>query len=140
MRRRTLLRIAKKLPPRWRPIGPGLPRAPHPLPIQLAHVAQWFHAMSDTTRLHILEFLSQQDRFLTELRDLTDAPQSSIAFHLKVLRESGLVRAYRNGRRKYYGLHGETLEHMIAFTRKMGPGAHVGTCLLDCCRGLLTHQ
>ena len=89
MRRRTLLRIAKKLSPPWKPIPPGLPRFPHPLELQLAHVAQWFHAMSDTRRLHLLEFLSQRDRSVTELRDLTEIPLSSVAFHLKVPSSTG---------------------------------------------------
>src|SRR6266699_393689 len=51
MRRRTLLRIAKKLPR----CGPGLPHLPHALPLERAHVAEWFFAASDITRLYILD-------------------------------------------------------------------------------------
>ena len=128
--RRTLLRIAKLLPRN----RPGLPHLPHPLPIEMARVAQWFHAASDTTRLAILEFLSQRERCVNELQQVLDAPQSTISFHLKVLRQSGLVGARREGRWKYYSLKGETLEYMIAFTRIVSPGEHAGTCPLSCCQ------
>ena len=112
----------------------GLPRPPHPLPMDMARVAQWFHAASDITRLAMLEFLSQRERCVSELREVLGVPQSTASFHLKVLRESGLVRQRREGRWKYYSLRGETLNYMIAFTRIVSPGAHVGTCPLSCCQ------
>jgi len=130
MSRRELLEVATKLP-RCRP---GLPHLPHPLPSEMAHVAQWFFAASDITRLFILELLSQRERCVTELYRILGAPQSSVSFHLKVLKASGLISEHRDGRWKYYGLRGDTLEHMIAFTRIVGPGAHRGTCPLSCCQ------
>src|SRR5712691_2294945 len=111
MRRRTLLRIAKQLPRQRQ----RLPHQPHPLAIEMAGVAQWFHAASDTTRLAILEFLSHQERCVSELQWVLGGPQSRVSYHLKVLRESGLVRERRDGRWKYYSLTGETLADMIAF-------------------------
>ncbi len=130
MRRRTLLRIAKKMPR----IRPGLPHLPHALPIELAHVAQWFHAASDTTRLAILEFLSHQERCVSELHGALGGAQSRVSFHLRVLRESGLVRERRVGRWKFYSLGGETVADMIAFVQIVSPGRHAGTCALACCR------
>jgi ArsR family transcriptional regulator, arsenate/arsenite/antimonite-responsive transcriptional repressor len=130
MQRRTLLRIAKKLPR----IGPGWPIYPHPLPIQMAHVNQWFHAISESTRTAILTLLSQRERYVSEIQRILGAPQSSVSYHLKVLRESGLVHARRVGRRRYFALQPETLESMTTFSRVVGPGKHVGTCPLTCCQ------
>jgi ArsR family transcriptional regulator, arsenate/arsenite/antimonite-responsive transcriptional repressor len=130
MSRRYLLRVAKKLPR----IRPGWPIGPHPLAVEMAHVNQWFHAMSYATRTSILEFLSQRERSVTELGDVVGVPQSTVSYHLKVLRESGLVREHREGRRKYFGLHAATLEYMAQFPQVIGPGKHVGTCPLTCCR------
>ncbi len=130
MRRRALLRVGN----RFLRNPNGLPRLPHPLPIDMARVAQWFHAASDTTRLGMLEFLSQRERCVSELQKILGVPQSSASFHLKVLMESGLVRQRREGRWKYYSLRGETLEYMIAFTRIVSPGEHAGTCPLSCCQ------
>ena len=123
MRRRTLLRIAKKLPR----CGPGLPHLPHALPLEMAHVAEWFFAASDITRLYILELLSQRERCVTELHEILGAPQSSRS-------AAGLVGVHRDGRRKYYGLEGDTLKHMIGFALIVSPRAHAGTCPLTCCQ------
>ncbi|PYO88444.1 MAG: transcriptional regulator [Gemmatimonadetes bacterium] len=100
----------------------------------MAHVAQWFFAASDITRLYILELLSQRERCVTELHEILGAPQSSVSFHLKVLKAAGLVGVHRDGRRKYYGLEGDTLKHMIAFALIVSPRGHAGTCALSCCQ------
>lgn len=130
MHRRTLLRIATKMPR----IQPGWPIGPHPLPIEMAHVNQWFHAISVSTRTAILELLSQRERCVTELQQILDAPQSTVSYHLKVLRDSGLVRERREWRWKYFTLRAQTLEHMATLSDVIGPGKHVGTCPLHCCR------
>ena len=130
MSRRSLLRVAKKLPR----IRPGWPIGPHPLPVEMAHVNQWFHAVSYSTRTSILEFLSQRERSVSELENIVGVPQSTVSYHLKVLRESGLVRERREGRRKYFALRADTLEHMTTLSQVIGPGKHVGTCPLTCCR------
>lgn len=116
-------------------LGPsGLPRQPHPLAPQLAHVGQWFHAMSDPTRLYIIELLAQRERSAGELHEITFVPRSGISFHLKVLTESELVSVHRDGPWRFYSLRGETMLHMIEFTRTVLPGAHVGTCPWTCCQ------
>ena len=101
----------------------GLPRHPHPLAPQLARVGEWFHAMSDTTRLYILELLSQRDRTAGELHQILVVPRSRISFHLNVLSEAGLISRHRFSRWRTYSLHGETLSHIIEFTRSLLPGA-----------------
>ena len=136
MSRRYWLQAAK----RNTRIRPGWPVGPHHLPVHMAHVGQWYHAISDLTRLSILEFLSQRERYVGELHRIVGAPQSTISYHLKVLRESGLVRVHREGRWRYYGLRPETLEYMAQFPRVIGPGRHVGTCPLSCCQEPLTYQ
>jgi DNA-binding transcriptional ArsR family regulator len=130
MTRRYLLQAAKRNPR----IRPGWPIGTHALPVHMAHVGYWYHAMSDVTRLSILEFLSQRERYVTELQKIVLVPQSTISYHLKVLREAGLVRAHREGRRKYFGLRTDTLEWMSQFREVIGPGRHIGTCPLTCCQ------
>lgn len=128
MRRATPLRISKKLPraPRAVPL-------PHALPTQLVHVAQWFHALSDVTRLQILEMLSHRDRCVCELQQVLDVEQSRLSFHLKVLKEAGLIRDRREGRWIYYAIDPAHLEHIVTFTRSVKPGKHAGSCALACC-------
>jgi ArsR family transcriptional regulator, arsenate/arsenite/antimonite-responsive transcriptional repressor len=131
MHRRRLLELARTKFPH---IGPGWPVAPHLIPLRFAHVGQWFHAISDHTRMTILEFLSQRERCVSELQKCLGAGQSDISYHLKVLREAGLVTARRESRWRYYALRPDTLAHMAVFAQRIGPGKHVGTCPLSCCQ------
>ena len=131
MSRRALLRVATKLarPPK------GVPAQPHSLPSELAHVALWFHALSDVTRVNIVQMLSYQERCVGELEQVLDVPQPLLSFHLKVLKDAGLISRRRDGQCVYYALQEDGLNVMIAFIETVKPGAHPG-CALDCCRAL----
>ena len=67
-----------------------------------------FHALSDETRLGIVQRLRAGERCVCELTDLLDAAQSRLSFHLKVLRDVGLVHDRRDGRWVYYSICPET--------------------------------
>lgn len=69
-----------------------------------------FHALSDETRLAILDLLRDGERCVCELQDALDAAQSRLSFHLRVLKDAGLVRDRREGRWSYYTLVPETLQ------------------------------
>jgi ArsR family transcriptional regulator, arsenate/arsenite/antimonite-responsive transcriptional repressor len=71
--------------------------------------ARLFHALSDETRLSILERLRRGERCVCELTDALDAAQSRLSFHLRVLKEAGLVTDRREGRLMYYTLNPEKL-------------------------------
>ena len=68
-----------------------------------------FHALSDPTRLSILERLRFGERCVCDLTDALDAAQSRLSFHLKVLKEAGLVTDRKDGRWMYYTLNTEAL-------------------------------
>jgi ArsR family transcriptional regulator, arsenate/arsenite/antimonite-responsive transcriptional repressor len=68
-----------------------------------------FHALSDETRLSILERLRFGERCVCDLTDALDAAQSRLSFHLKVLKDAGLVADRREGRWMYYTLTTEAL-------------------------------
>lgn len=68
----------------------------------LTTAARLFHALSDETRLGILEMLQDGERCVCDLQGELDAAQSRLSFHLKVLREAGLVTDRKEGRWSYY--------------------------------------
>ncbi|HEU4628470.1 MAG TPA: metalloregulator ArsR/SmtB family transcription factor [Gemmatimonadaceae bacterium] len=72
--------------------------------IDRAAAARLFHALSDETRLAVLDMLRDGERCVCELQDALDAAQSRLSFHLKVLKEAGLVVDRREGRWSYYSL------------------------------------
>ncbi|MGZ8391786.1 MAG: ArsR/SmtB family transcription factor [Gemmatimonadales bacterium] len=71
-----------------------------------------FHALSDGTRLSIIQRLRLGERCVCDLTDALDAAQSRLSFHLKVLKETDLVSDRRDGRWMYYTLNPETLNEV----------------------------
>jgi ArsR family transcriptional regulator len=80
-----------------------------PAALDLARAAQLFHALSDETRLSILEMLRSGERCVCDLQADLGAAQSRLSFHLRVLREAGLVTDRREGRWSYYSIPAEAL-------------------------------
>src|ERR671915_940110 len=75
--------------------------------------AQLFHALSDPTRLAILKRLRLGERCVCDLTDALDAAQSRLSFHLKVLKDAGLVTDRREGRWMYYTVNPEALDEVV---------------------------
>ena len=73
-----------------------------------------FHALSDETRLQILEQLRDGEQCVCDLTSAFHTGQSRLSFHLKVLKDAGLVIDRREGRWIYYSLNAEAGEHVQA--------------------------
>ena len=73
---------------------------------------QLFHALSDSTRLSILQRLRFGERCVCDLTGALDAAQSRLSFHLKVLKDADLVIDRREGRWMYYTLNPDTLNEL----------------------------
>jgi len=80
-----------------------------------------FHALSDATRLSILAMLRDGERCVCELQDELDAAQSRLSFHLRVLKEAGLVSDRREGRWSYYEIIPGALAEVHDLTVGMQP-------------------
>lgn len=74
--------------------------------------AELFHALSDPTRLAILESLRNGERCVCDLMGLLDAQQSRLSFHLKTLKDAGIVSDRRDGRWIHYSINPEVLTEM----------------------------
>jgi len=78
-------------------------------PADLARARRLFHALSDETRLEILARLRHGERCVCDLTDALDAAQSRLSFHLRTLKDAGLVTDRPDGRWTYYALNLEAL-------------------------------
>lgn len=85
----------------------------------LERAARWFHALSDETRLQIIECLSQGEQCVCELTDILNAGQSRLSFHLKTLKDAGILRDRRDGRWIYYSLNQEAIEELRELLRSI---------------------
>jgi len=99
----------------------------------ISRAARWFHALSDETRLQIVEMLTHGDRCVCELMSSLEAAQSRLSFHLKTLKDAGLVTDRREGRWIYYSLNPDALHEIGVFLRAVRPGKHAGSCTQACC-------
>jgi DNA-binding transcriptional ArsR family regulator len=61
-----------------------------------------FNAVAEPQRRTILEFLAGDERSVSDIVDALELAQPSVSKHLRVLRDVGLVRARREGKRVMY--------------------------------------
>ncbi|MEO8088875.1 MAG: metalloregulator ArsR/SmtB family transcription factor [Gemmatimonadales bacterium] len=92
-----------------------------------------FHALSDATRLSIIQRLRLGERCVCELTDALDAAQSRLSFHLKVLRDADLVTDRREGRWMYYTLNPETLAEMTELIDGLAAAPSAAERRSGCC-------
>jgi ArsR family transcriptional regulator len=92
--------------------------------VDVSRLARLCHALSDETRLGVLELLRFGDRCVCDLQSDLDVAQSRLSFHLKVLRDAGLVVDRREGRWSYYALTPQAIEelHDLVVTLRPRPG------------------
>ncbi len=89
-------------------------------------LAQCCHALSDDTRLRILDRLAAGERCVCELTAAVGAAQPRLSFHLKTLKDAGLVRGRPDGRWTYYSLNRESLTEARALLERLtAPPRHV---------------
>src|SRR5258705_13197329 len=96
-------------------------------------VARWFHALSDEARVQIVELLSHKERCVRELEQVLGIAQSRLSFHLKVLKDAGLLADRKEGRWLCYNLQQETIGQIAAETKSVKPLRHAGSCAVPCC-------
>ena len=94
-----------------------------------------FQAVAEETRFEIVRRLAGGEKCVCELQGDLDAAQSRLSFHLKKLKDAGVVSDRRDGRWVYYALVPGALDEMRAFLGEVrpdeswrsGPGRS-GTC------------
>lgn len=78
-------------------------------------------AIADETRLRILELLYDGERCVCELTDALDLGQSLLSFHLKTLKDAGLVTDRRDGRWVYYSASADGLRQVASSVTDLIP-------------------
>jgi ArsR family transcriptional regulator, arsenate/arsenite/antimonite-responsive transcriptional repressor len=87
-------------------------------------VVAGFKALADPIRGRVLNLLREQELCVCDLSEQLEVAQSKLSFHLKILREAGLVRARQEGRWVYYSLNLPefvALEQYLADFRRFSP-------------------
>lgn len=87
----------------------------------LERLARAFRALADGTRLRIVDRLRGGEECVCNLTDLLACGQSLLSFHLKILKEAGLLRDRRQGRWVYYSLNPDALAEAERALRSLAP-------------------
>jgi ArsR family transcriptional regulator len=78
----------------------------------VSKAARYFHALSDETRLRIIEQLQEGEQCVCDMTDAFRTGQSRLSFHLKVLKDAGLITDRPEGRWVYYSLNDRAVEEL----------------------------
>jgi len=91
-----------------------VPLAPAPTPPALDpdQARALLKALADPIRLQVIEALGGGERCVCELTEELGLAQSKLSFHIKVLKEAGLLADRQSGRWIYYQLQPEALEQL----------------------------
>jgi ArsR family transcriptional regulator len=98
----------------------------------LTAITRQFKALSDENRLRIVDLLRGGERCVCELTDALDVGQSLLSFHLKTLKDAGLVSDRRDGRWAYYSLNRDAFAQLEAFVGGL-PSRRLAVLAAQCC-------
>ena len=96
-----------------------------------SRAAALFHALSDEARVEIVATLQGGEQCVCDLMEVVGAAQSRLSYHLKVLKDAGLVTDRRDGRWSYYTLRREAIveaEQVLATLRPRAKRAGLPGC------------
>lgn len=85
----------------------------------IGDASRLFHALSEPTRLKILEHLKDGEQCVCDLTEAFDTGQSRLSFHLRVLKEAGLINDRPEGRWMYYSLNIEGIKELASFVNAL---------------------
>jgi ArsR family transcriptional regulator len=68
----------------------------------MRHELKIFKALSDETRLNIVEFLLDGEKCVCEIFPHMKRTQSTVSIHLGILEKAGILSSRRDGKRIYY--------------------------------------
>ncbi len=114
-----------------------------------------FKALSDETRLRIMKLLEHGELCVCDITAALDMAQPKISFHLRTLREAGILKDRREGKWMHYriddsdifkrllilsiferipkALLNEDIKRLEEFLRKKAEGAISGGAVCDSC-------
>ena len=102
--------------------------------LDVVAAASLFHALSDPIRIEVLALLGSGERCVCDLTEVLDIAQSRLSWHLKTLKDAGLVSDRREGRWSYYTLQPAAFARAEAALAALRPSARrLGLRAAGCC-------
>lgn len=83
-------------------------------------------ALGDPTRVAILDRLARGERCVCDLTEELSCAQSRLSFHLRILKDAGLVSSRPAGRMTYYALRRRSTAVLATYLGKLERAASGG--------------
>ena len=96
--------------------------------------AKVFKALCDPKRLAILEQLRSGEKCACVLQEPMDLTQSGLSYHMKILCDSGIVSARKEGKWMYYSISEQGAENARNLLRELTT-VSMGCKAEPCCEG-----
>lgn len=99
--------------------------------LDVTRIAQLCNALADEARVEIVARLLDGEKCVCDLTDALETGQSRLSYHLKVLKDAGLVMDRREGRWSYYTLAREAFleaEELLSSLRPRATRAPKSAC------------
>lgn len=93
-------------------------------------LAKFFKALSDPTRLALVEFLLEEEHTVTECVARVGLSQGRVSAHLGCLSDCGYVAARRDGRNAFYRVTDPRVHDLVVLARSLAAdnSAALGAC------------
>ena len=76
-------------------------------------LARFFSALSDETRIKIIDLLSSREMTVNEIREVIGTSLPAISYQLRILLTSDLVKYEKRGRKKFFRLADDHVKHIL---------------------------
>ena len=86
-----------------------------------------FKALSDPTRLRIVQYLVGGEKCVSELSKKLRVDQPAVSHHLSSLKRSGLLSERRQGKNVYYRIDSSLVKHLSSKEDRL----EMGCCAVD---------
>ena len=81
--------------------------------VSYERLATIFKALSDETRLHIIDMLSCNELCAADILASFNLSQSTLSYHMKILIDAGVVNSQRNGLWTRYSINEATFADIL---------------------------
>ena len=97
--------------------------------------ARVFKAFCDETRLMVLSLLQSGEKCACVLIDELEMAQPTLSYHMKILVESGIVAARKQGKWTYYSISAEGSDNAVRLIRELTKVAvdETDATIKECC-------
>ncbi len=81
--------------------------------VSYERLATIFKALSDETRLHIIDMLSCSELCAADILASFNLSQSTLSYHMKILIDAGVINSQRNGLWTRYSINETTFTEIL---------------------------